>query len=168
MIDPICGMEVEPNTAAGCHVHDGQTYYFCSHHCVAKFKENPALYVKPATRPHAAGLEQPAAADKSIITDPICGMTVDPKSAAGKHEHNGQTYYFCSQHCLAKFKEDPEKWLGVQRGGHIAPSLQTPTTAKPDDGSYVCPMDPEVRESKPGACPKCGMALEPATFSAPL
>ena len=115
-----------------------------------------------------------------MATDPICGMTVDPKSAAGKHEHNGQTYYFCSQHCLAKFKEDPEKWLDTQHGKHIhgtashaehaqgeTHAAQSSKTAKPDDrvGVYVCPMDPEVRESKPGACPKCGMALEPATLA---
>ena len=117
-----------------------------------------------------------------MATDPICGMTVDPRSAAGKHEHNGQTYYFCSQDCLAKFKEDPEKWLGTQHGKHIhrtashaehaqggTHAAQSSKTAKPDDrvGVYVCPMDPEVRESKPGACPKCGMALEPATLPMP-
>ncbi len=45
------------------------------------------------------------------MIDPICGMTVEPGNAAGKHVYNGQTYYFCSQHCLAKFKEDPEKFL---------------------------------------------------------
>ena len=45
------------------------------------------------------------------MMDPICGMNVEPNSAAGSHVHNGQTYYFCSQHCLAKFKEDPERFL---------------------------------------------------------
>ena len=45
------------------------------------------------------------------MIDPICGMEVEPGNAAGKHVHNGQTYYFCSHHCLAKFKEDPEKFL---------------------------------------------------------
>ena len=46
MIDPICGMEVEPSNAAGKHVYNGQTYYFCSHHCVAKFKEDPEKFLK--------------------------------------------------------------------------------------------------------------------------
>jgi len=95
------------------------------------------------------------------MTDPICGMNVEPDRAAGSYEHNGQTYYFCSQHCLAKFKEDPEKFLkspaaGQTAHGHghahgIAP---TPGRDKPEHGVYVCPMDPEVRESKPGACPQ--------------
>ena len=106
-----------------------------------------------------------------MATDPICGMSVEPGSAAGKQEHNGQTYYFCSLHCLANFKEDPEKWLSAQHGGHVAhiqAAPQTPTTGKPDDAVYVCPMHPEVRQAGPGSCPKCGMALEPAAPSAPL
>ncbi|HET7909973.1 MAG TPA: YHS domain-containing protein, partial [Nitrospira sp.] len=45
-----------------------------------------------------------------MAIDPICGMTVDPDNAAVKHEHNGQTYYFCSEHCVAKFKENPAKY----------------------------------------------------------
>ena len=55
MIDPICGMEVEPGNAAGKHVYNGQTYFFCSHHCLAKFKEDPEKFLKsPAsTRPCA-------------------------------------------------------------------------------------------------------------------
>src|SRR5215813_1028014 len=136
------------------------------------------------------------------MIDPICGMDVEPSTAAGKHAHNGQTYYFCSQHCLAKFKEDREKFLksrtDEQHHGrvhlesehpHPGPSLTsgqalTPSRGKEKTGrsalrdltvereaehvAYVCPMDPEVRESKPGACPKCGMALEPASPSAPV
>jgi P-type Cu+ transporter len=110
------------------------------------------------------------------MTDPICGMEVEPNNAAGKHIHNGQTYLFCSHRCLAKFKEDPEKFLKAPDPGHVAHGYehahadaapQTPKGDKPEGGVYVCPMDPEVRESKPGACPKCGMALEPAASSAP-
>src|SRR5918993_2347973 len=116
-----------------------------------------------------------------MATDPICGMNVEPNNAAGKHEHDGKAYYFCSKHCLTKFKEDPDEWVDAPRGGHVhgSPSgakrppseahadRQTPTTAKPVGAEYICPMDPEVRESKPGACPKCGMALEPQSPTAP-
>ena len=121
------------------------------------------------------------------MIDPVCGMEVEPNTAAGKHEYDGQTYYFCSQDCLAKFKEDPEKFLKPQPHEHhdhmqAAPHMHghpgqahghdyahaTPEeTDRVDHGTYVCPMDPEVRESRPGACPKCGMTLEPATPSAP-
>jgi Cu+-exporting ATPase len=117
------------------------------------------------------------------MVDPICGMTVEPGTAAGKHEHRGQTYFFCSRHCLAKFAEDPEKFLkpGMPQGGHghshrnAQAHKREHAHAEPDEnklrkaeaGAYVCPMDPEVRASEPGACPKCGMALEPAVPAAP-
>ena len=112
-----------------------------------------------------------------MAIDPICGMTVDPNSAAGKHDYSGQTYYFCSQHCVAKFREAPDQFLkqqpeehgehDAQGHGRARAAAQAAKTGKPDDAAYICPMDPEVRESEPGACPKCGMALEPATPTAP-
>jgi P-type Cu+ transporter len=93
--------------------------------------------------------------------DPVCGMTVNPLSAAGSFEHNGQTYYFCSQHCLHKFREDPERFLS---GG---PSPMThhemPAPAQGEKIEYTCPMHPEVVREAPGFCPICGMALEPRT-----
>ena len=107
------------------------------------------------------------------MIDPICGMDVEPNNAAGKYIYNGQTYYFCSHHCLAKFKEDPEEFLKSHAPGHVAHThghvhaARRPQMDKTEPGIYVCPMDPEVREAKPGPCPKCGMALEPAAPSAP-
>ena len=120
------------------------------------------------------------------MTDPICGMNVDGEHAAGSYVYHNQTYYFCSQHCLAKFKEDPEKFLKSPAPEHAAhghrhahapathgddhPNMHTSSQAaqsEQKDVVYVCPMDAEVRESKPGACPKCGMALEPASPAAP-
>ncbi len=56
-----------------------------------------------------AGGSQPAAAPQA--KDPICGMTVDPKTAAGQHEYKGKTYYFCCKPCLEKFKADPGKYV---------------------------------------------------------
>src|SRR6266481_2320050 len=121
------------------------------------------------------------------MIDPVCGMQVEPNTAAEKYEYKGQTYFFCSQDCLAKFKEDPEKFLKPQPHEHhdhmqAAPHMHghpgqahghdhahaTPEeTDRVDHGTYVCLMDPDVRESRPGACPKCGMTLEPAAPSAP-
>lgn len=46
-----------------------------------------------------------------MVKDPVCGMQIDPKSAAGQSEHNGQTYYFCSDHCKNKFDHDPEYYV---------------------------------------------------------
>src|SRR5438093_345240 len=96
--------------------------------------------------------------------DPVCGMTVDPADAAGSYEYRGTTYYFCAESCLERFKEAPGDF--VASDGHV--EVPSPA-AVPGARSYVCPMDPEVRQSAPGACPKCGMALEadlsdPAAF----
>ncbi len=87
------------------------------------------------------------------MVDPVCDMDVEPDEAAGTHEYKGQTYYFCSVPCVEKFKADPEKFLH--------PRPHEDETSRPTADAYVCPMDPEVREPKAGACPKCGMALEP-------
>src|SRR5512143_1654523 len=97
------------------------------------------------------------------MIDPICGMDVEPDTAAGECEYKGQTFYFCSVPCVEKFKGNPEQFLQptAREHGHAPESLGL------GSGDYVCPMDPEVRESKPGACPKCGMALEPAAPAAP-
>ena len=88
--------------------------------------------------------------------DPVCGMTVDPEDAAGSAEHGGRTYYFCNPSCLEQFTANPSNF--VQKDGIAKAS---PPAAVPGARAYVCPMDPEIRESKPGACPTCGMALEP-------
>jgi Cu+-exporting ATPase len=86
--------------------------------------------------------------------DPVCGMTVDPASAAGSHEHAGVKYYFCSKHCLAAFKADPARHAGK------APAPPAPVEAT-KGAQYTCPMHPEIVQDGPGSCPKCGMALVP-------
>ena len=86
--------------------------------------------------------------------DPVCGMTVDPSAAAGQSEYEGKTFYFCSRHCLEKFRADPELYLS----GKQQPATEQSTATK---GKYTCPMHPEIVQDGPGTCPKCGMALEP-------
>ncbi|MFH0879686.1 MAG: heavy metal translocating P-type ATPase, partial [Lentisphaerota bacterium] len=88
--------------------------------------------------------------------DPVCGMSTEDEKAFIRHEHGGKTYYFCSDHCMAKFKTDPESFIGGKAGNDL------PSTGAPFLGRiYTCPMHPEVRQEGPGTCPKCGMALEP-------
>jgi len=99
-------------------------------------------------------LQQP-----SGTIDPVCGMTVDPARAAGSSEYQNKTYHFCSAGCVAKFEADPEKYL--RTGARPEPMAPAPRASE-----YTCPMHPEVIQSGPGACPKCGMALEPLAFSA--
>ena len=99
--------------------------------------------------------------------DPVCGMTVNPLSAAGSYEYNGQTYYFCSQHCLKKFSEDPARFLSTapSADAHAHHETPAPAPAKGEKIEYTCPMHPEVIRDAPGFCPICGMALEPRTVT---
>ncbi len=90
----------------------------------------------------------------AAIKDPICGMTVDPATALST-THDGQKFYFCSQHCLDKFnsKSTEDKSCCHEE---TKPQSQKPTSAK-----YFCPMCEGIESDEPGDCPKCGMALEP-------
>ncbi len=88
------------------------------------------------------------------VTDPVCGMEVDPENAAGEHTHEGETYHFCSVGCWGRFRVNPRKYLS---GGREEEA--------PADAVYTCPMDPEVEQIGPGSCPVCGMALEPKEVS---
>ncbi|HEX6005528.1 MAG TPA: heavy metal translocating P-type ATPase [Burkholderiales bacterium] len=101
---------------------------------------------------------QPAAAAKPA-TDPVCGMKVDPQSAADTVVHHGTPYYFCSKHCAERFRADPAKYLH--------PSPGTPPIAASPDAQYTCPMHPEIVQNGPGSCPICGMALVPVAGSGP-
>src|SRR5579864_1891444 len=91
--------------------------------------------------------------------DPVCGMTVNPAKAAGSREHLGHTYYFCGAGCVAKFTAEPDRYVKPPE-----PAAPLPPGTQPAE--YTCPMHPEVRQMGPGACPKCGMALEPVAISA--
>jgi len=95
--------------------------------------------------------------------DPVCGMNVSAEHPrGGTADYNGVTYYFCGPKCRERFSAEPEKYLAAKGAASPAPTAAAPPVVKQSPGqTYVCPMDPEVRESKPGACPKCGMALEP-------
>ena len=97
-----------------------------------------------------------SADSNSKTVDPVCGMTVDPVTAAHRATHEGQDYFFCSSGCRTKFIVDPDRYLG---------EATEPAPVIPG-AIYTCPMHPEVRQEGPGACPICGMALEPETVTA--
>ncbi|MBS1873631.1 MAG: cadmium-translocating P-type ATPase [Acidobacteria bacterium] len=93
------------------------------------------------------------------MKDPVCGMMVDPAKAAGRYDHEGKHYSFCALSCMVKFRADPDRYLHPE---------QTAAQAAPSPAAgveYTCPMDPEIVQSHPGVCPKCGMALEPKSFT---
>jgi Cu+-exporting ATPase len=87
--------------------------------------------------------------------DPVCGMRVDPRTAKHRFAHKDQDYLFCSGRCRQRFAAEPEKFLAPQ----------APEPAAPAGAIYTCPMHPEVRQTGPGSCPICGMALEPEQVS---
>lgn len=106
---------------------------------------------------HAAHSHAPPAdASTKTATDPVCGMKVDPHTTKHRHTHQGQPYYFCSADCRTKFEADPAKYLGDKKDA--APV--------PEGTIYTCPMHPEIQQVGPGACPICGMGLEPELVSA--
>jgi Cu+-exporting ATPase len=84
--------------------------------------------------------------------DPVCGMTVDTRTAKHRDEREGQSYYFCSAGCKTKFQADPVKYL---KPAPVQQEQAPPSTI------YTCPMHPQIRQNGPGSCPICGMALEP-------
>jgi len=88
--------------------------------------------------------------------DPVCGMTVEPSAETLTLQHGGRRYAFCSRHCLERFRSDPAAYVDAKL--EAAPADQP---AEPGRAIYTCPMHQEIRQSGPGVCPKCGMALEP-------
>ncbi len=190
--DLVCGMTIDPSEArGGSFEHKGKTYYFCSPGCKQKFSADPDEYLDPNYRPGGMKPESPmvqlGAPAVAGVKDPVCGMTVNPATArGGSREYKGKTYYFCNPKCNEKFGADPEKYLdpsykpGVHAmgGGMVSIGGIKPAgaheahshAAQPKAGEkvmYICPMDPEVREEKPGPCRICGMALEPESVAAP-
>mgnify|MGYP000869384315 CR=1 FL=1 len=128
VLDPVCGMSVDPSTATNTALYEGETYYFCSPGCRSKFEENPSRYVSAAPAP-AQAHEHPS------------------HDHAG-HDHNAQDH---SAHRI------------VARTA----TTDLPTAVKPtaEATEWTCPMHPEIRRPGPGACPICGMALEPVSVS---
>ena len=116
----------------------------------------------------ATGEKEHATEARGTVKDPVCGMTVEPDSTAGSFEHKGQAYYFCSKHCLEKFRENPQRFINEESTVLSQPvTIQHAKAAKIDsaDAVYTCPMHPEIVRDAPGFCPICGMALEPRTIS---
>ncbi|MGH8585571.1 MAG: YHS domain-containing protein, partial [Gammaproteobacteria bacterium] len=89
-----------------------------------------------------------------VTTDPVCRMAVKPDTAF-RMAYAGNTYLFCSDGCLERFRSAPERYLEP-----AAPAIKAPrSAASPAEtsGRYTCPMHPEVESPRPGGCPKCGM-----------
>ena len=175
-IDPVCGMTVHPRTARHTAGYGGRMYYFCGDRCRTRFQAEPLKFTASAvesgshdhsnahgdhsgsshTGAHKHHDAAPLNQDAQVAIDPVCGMSVTKDGAKHTHEHSGETYFFCSAGCRTKFEADPQKYLGPRE----------PEPPTPSGTIYTCPMHPEVRQVGPGACPICGMALEPELVTA--
>ena len=164
--DPVCGMSVDPANAASTAEYDGKLYHFCSRGCADKFRKDPKRYLSPSHKPGPMpGMVQIGApvqigTPRRLEKDLVCGMSVDPTAVTNTANHIGKTYYFCCKGCADKFKANPMQYLNAG-GASATAAAPTPASPAPKGTTYVCPMDPEIRQDHPGACPKCGMALEP-------
>jgi Cu+-exporting ATPase len=92
----------------------------------------------------------------TAVVDPVCGMTITPKESVGHVDYRGQRYYFCAESCLERFRATPDAFLEGAKP-------QAPHTGA--NAEWTCPMHPQIVRDAPGACPICGMALEPRTVS---
>ncbi|MFZ6734293.1 heavy metal translocating P-type ATPase [Undibacterium sp. Ji42W] len=159
--DPVCGMQVSKNPEKTARFQ-GNAYYFCSTSCVSKFNAAPENYVKAKKviglssvgNVNSDGMQSDAEGEHK---DPVCGMRVNAQS---QHQlvHAGQSYYFCCNSCLEKFRKDPAAWLD--------PARRPAPKAVVKDAIFTCPMHLEIEQVGPGTCPLCGMALEPKEASA--
>ena len=172
--DPVCGRSVGPSNAVSTAEYDGKLYHFCSRGCVERFRRYPRKYLEPAPKSvgmtgfvQLSNVPLQSGGTRKLAKDPVCGMNVDPTTAASTATHGGETYYFCSRGCGEKFKAAPEKFLSPSAPSTVTPAPAASAESKPTPTvAYVCPMDPEIRKDRPGPCPKCGMALEPDLPSA--
>ena len=143
-LDPVCGMNVEPDEAAAKVDYEGNRYYFCSENCAQSFRAEPGRYVSHSV------------ASRHSAPHPVSWQTPSRESAhrSASPESVRARQYTCPMH--------PEV---IQAGPGSCPkcgmALVPTTPVAPPVAEYTCPMHPEVRSDRPGNCPKCGMALVP-------
>ena len=139
VIDPVCGMKIEPEKAAAKMAYQEQTYYFCSTKCHAKFENNPAAYLD-------RGRDASAAGTQPQHHEPL--VTAQSPAPA-----KGENMYTCPMH--------PEvRQIGPGNCPKCGMALEPEMPLAASAAEYTCPMHPEIVRDAPGNCPICGMALE--------
>ena len=112
-LDPVCGMQVERQLAPASARSGDQTYVFCSDRCRDRFVADPGRFRAGDTR----RINEDETRRPNMIqqVDPVCGMMVEPESAAAKREYAGKTYYFCNPGCAKAFDRKPEAFVDATR-----------------------------------------------------
>ncbi len=159
VLDPVCGMQLDPTRTEHRADHTGTTYHFCSARCRERFVAEPEKYLGSDTGPPAvadaaaSSMKEASPQAENTVLDPVCGMTVDPATTTHHAQHDGSDYHFCAARCRDKFIAEPVRYL--------SPATASADVPAPAGTIYTCPMHPEIRQEGPGSCPICGMALEP-------
>ncbi len=144
-IDPVCGMRVSPEKAAGSYEFEGVTYYFCARSCLAKFQASPRAYLHDA-------------APVSPPPDSSCCGGADAEARVARTTGDPAREYTCPM--------DPEvRQIGPGSCPKCGMALEPVDVAAPTRTEWTCPMHPEIVRGEPGSCPICGMALEPRVVS---
>src|SRR6266850_1509286 len=166
-VDPVCGMTVDPARAAGRVEHEGTMYYFCSKGCAAKFTADPKKYLsgQQARTPPLIQIGGDMRRPGGSAEHPTGAASEHPGGAAAKHpggaaaEHPGGA---AAEHPGGAAAEHPGGAASKHPGGAASKHPGGAASEHPGASTeYTCPMHPEVVSDRPGACPKCGMALEP-------
>ena len=112
-----------------------------------------------------AVLNEGSVASAAATVDPVCGMNVDPAKAAGRAEHGGRTYLFCSGHCLSEFHRDPVRYVGARAGTSEATPANTTSAVDADMHAAGRPLQTVLRRNESGQAkdPVCGMVVDKAT-----
>ena len=167
VLDPVCGMTVDPATSKHRFEYAGETFHFCCNGCRTKFAADPEKYLGTAkpntaegTKPGCCGGGDQAAhaPAKTGALDPVCGMTVDPATSKHRFEYGGETFHFCCNGCRTKFAADPAKYLDKAK----------PQPAAPQGVKSGC-CDGSGEHTTHGASktdvldPVCGMTVDPTT-----
>ncbi len=156
--DPVCGMTIEKEQAAGSSRYQGKEYYFCSDSCKSKFDKNPAQCVveKKVFSPPPVLSERAKHPNHGTTGCPTCGRPLTPEEP---HEHAAKNIeYTCPMHPEIRQPSPgacPKCGMALEP---VEPQVQLKT-------EWTCPMHPEIVRDQPGSCPICGMALEPKTVS---
>jgi Cu+-exporting ATPase len=153
-------MTVDPETARAKVDFQDRTFYFCCQGCATKFSTNPATFIVESRQ-----IEIPvqSAAPPAKLTDPVCGMTVEPETAKTKVDFQEGIFYFCCQGCATKFSANPAAYIEPRQ---IEQRVQRSSIEQVSADGYTCPMHAEVHSATPGDCPSCGMPLEAVLPSA--
>jgi Cu+-exporting ATPase len=159
VIDPVCGMSVDPNAAAGSIDYQGHTYFFCRPHCLHKFGEDPERFLTRAVPTQDQPRELVGVTRLTPAPDHVAKSNPVGLPGPGSLQAGGHSKYTCPMHPEVQ-TDNPSSCPNC--GMALEPVTFAPSQTKTE---YTCPMHPEIVRAAPGSCPICGMALEPRTVS---